>query len=552
VHDHEKDIRQMSLNDGSANAPAGAPQLPNLLNNFAVLPPWEVAGVNYAVGVPAGTTLQDWETISQPGVSVDVATNTVTITGNNVTLNDIDFSLHGGAQLLIYGSNDVVSNSNFVYGTSMESDISLIAGSGSNVTIKNDTLNGNGPTLGSATANQTSLISGQFTGTTTVEYNLMENFNQHALEMNGSGALNYEYNLIENGGSGATGQHLNYLQFGSGVFGPVTVEFNTTYQPTTPISGGEGFQFYNNGSGSVNATLAYNTMIYGPNGEGRVHVPSGQYSGTTTASIHDNYISDPTGTFFYPDHNTTLDHYSGDINLATGASIDAPDAAGTSPGNPIPVTSSGGTTTSSGGTTTSSGGTTTSSGGTTTSSGGTTTSSGGTTTSTNDPPPLPTLSVANHSLSVTSHGGEVALGIGVTVPDPNDTVSVTISGLPKYETITDNLDHRTFSGTSVTLSAAQVNSGLILTSNYHGKGRPVAGLTVTATDSLGGRSVTTAPQTITVTDPPATSSSTSQSFALLNQYLASGFGNQTGHGHVTTESSVNHWHDESFLTRPGH
>ena len=204
----------MSLNDGSANAPAGTPQLPNLLNGFAVRPPWEVAGVNYAVGVPAGTTLQDWETISQPGVSVNVAANTVTITGNNVTLNDIDFSLHGGAQLIINGSNDVVSNSNFVYGPSMTNDISLIAGSGSNVTIKDDTLNGNGPALGSATANQTSLITGRFTGTTTVEYNLMENFNQHALEMNGSGGLNYEYNLIENGGSGAPGAHLNYLQFG--------------------------------------------------------------------------------------------------------------------------------------------------------------------------------------------------------------------------------------------------------------------------------------------------------------------------------------------------
>jgi hypothetical protein len=152
---------------------------------------------------------------------------------------------------------------------------------------------------------------------------------------------------------------------------------------------------------------------------------------------------------------------------------------------------------------------------------------------------------------VTARGGEVALGIGVTVPDPNDAVSVTISGLPKYETITDNLDHRTYSGKSVTLSAAEVNSGLILTSNYHGSGHPVATLTVTATNSVGGNPVTTAPQAVTVLDPPATSSSINQSFALLNQYLASGFGNQTGHDHVTTES-VNHWHDESFLTHPRH
>jgi hypothetical protein len=151
---------------------------------------------------------------------------------------------------------------------------------------------------------------------------------------------------------------------------------------------------------------------------------------------------------------------------------------------------------------------------------------------------------------VTAHGGKVALGIGVTAPDPTDAVSVTISGLPRYETITDNLDHRTFSGTSVTLSAAEVNSGLTLTSRYRGSGRPVATLTVTATDSVGGKSATTVPQTIIVTDPPATASSTSQSFALLNQYLASGFGNEMGHGHVATQSSMTGAHDELFLTHP--
>jgi hypothetical protein len=104
----------------------------------------------------------------------------------------------------------------------------------------------------------------------------------------------------------------------------------------------------------------------------------------------------------------------------------------------------------------------------------------------------------------------------------------------------------------VTLSAAEVNSGLTLISHYRGSGHPVATLTVTATDSVGGQSATAAPQAITVTDPPATGSSTSQSFALLTQYLASGFGNQTGHGQVATESSVNHWHDESFLSHPRH
>jgi hypothetical protein len=213
-------------------------------------------------------------------------------------------------------------------------------------------------------------------------------------------------------------------------------------------------------------------------------------------------------------------------------------------GGTSPVTSTGGTST--GGTST--GGTST--GGTST--GGTTpvTSTGGTSTggtSTGGTPPVPSLSIANNSLSVAAHSS-VALGIGVTAPDSGGAVSVTIKGLPRYETITDNLDHQTFRGSSITLTAAEVNSGLTLNSNYRGGGQPVATLTVTATDSAG----TTAPQSITVKDPPAVGSSTNQAFALLTQYLAGGFGNQTGHGNVTTDLSVTGGHDEPFLAHPRH
>jgi hypothetical protein len=116
----------------------------------------------------------------------------------------------------------------------------------------------------------------------------------------------------------------------------------------------------------------------------------------------------------------------------------------------------------------------------------------------------PTLTVADNTLSV-SPGGSVSLGIGVSVPHTGDDVKVKISGLPKYETITDNLDGKTFSGSSITLTAAQVNSGLSLSSSYGGHRHPTATLTVTATDSTG-TPMTSAGQTITVKDPPATTS----------------------------------------------
>jgi hypothetical protein len=112
----------------------------------------------------------------------------------------------------------------------------------------------------------------------------------------------------------------------------------------------------------------------------------------------------------------------------------------------------------------------------------------------------PTLTIADPSVSV-SPGGQAALGIGVSIPNAGDTVTVSITGLPKYETITDNLDHKTFSGSSVSLTAAEVNSGLTLKSNYHGGGHPTATLTVTATDVT--TSMSSSPQTLTIVDPPA-------------------------------------------------
>ncbi|WOH67866.1 heparin lyase I family protein [Bradyrhizobium sp. BWA-3-5] len=116
----------------------------------------------------------------------------------------------------------------------------------------------------------------------------------------------------------------------------------------------------------------------------------------------------------------------------------------------------------------------------------------------------PVLTVADNSLWVGGRGDHVDLGTKVTTTDLNDGVTVTITGLPKYETITDELDGKTFSGNNITLTAAQVNSGLTLNSYYRGRGEPVAILTLTASakDPSTGAVATASPKTITVTDPP--------------------------------------------------
>ena len=114
----------------------------------------------------------------------------------------------------------------------------------------------------------------------------------------------------------------------------------------------------------------------------------------------------------------------------------------------------------------------------------------------------PVLTIADTQLSVAA-GGDVAMGVSVTVPEAGDTVHVKITGLPSYETITDALDGETFTGGQIRLTAAQVDSGLTLKSNYTGAGEPFATLTLTATNGARRAALTTtASQTLKVTDPP--------------------------------------------------
>jgi Ca-dependent carbohydrate-binding module xylan-binding/Right handed beta helix region len=128
----------------------------------------------------------------------------------------------------------------------------------------------------------------------------------------------------------------------------------------------------------------------------------------------------------------------------------------------------------------------------------------------------PTLTVTSSALTVNA-GGSVSLPISVS-PASGHT-SVTITGLTNYETITDQLDGNTFTpdhSGSVTLSAAEVNSGLSLASSYTGTDHPVNTLTVTAAETVDHHTLTSTSQSIVVTDPPA-STSTSGSETLTLQ-----------------------------------
>jgi hypothetical protein len=94
----------------------GAPH-PALLASYRTRPPWKVAGIDYPVGVPSGTTLTDWQSLSGPGITVraDVTPPYVRVDDtSNVVISGVDFSLHDGAYLWFKNSPSLtVINSNF-------------------------------------------------------------------------------------------------------------------------------------------------------------------------------------------------------------------------------------------------------------------------------------------------------------------------------------------------------------------------------------------------------------------------------------------------------
>jgi hypothetical protein len=196
----------------------------------------------------------------------------------------------------------------------------------------------------------------------------------------------------------------------------------------------------------------------------------------------------------------------------------------------------------------------------------------------------PTLTIANASLNVTA-GGSVPLRITATLLDSDDTISVKISGVPTYETVTapsgdtvtSSLQTDGTNTWTVTEGASTTGApltALTLSSSYTGSDHPVATFTVTASNTTSGETATSAAQTITVTDPPAVRSSDGPSasprggtvasspnlgqidrlVALMDQFTAAGFHeDQTGAGAITSMLGSNGSHEDlAFLATPYH
>jgi hypothetical protein len=304
--------------DGRADAPTGAAQYPTLLNGLVTRPPWQVAGVNYRVGVNTGVTLKNPNTDTMPsGVSRNTTTHVMSVTGNNVTLDGWDFTLNGGWHVDNTGANTQIKNCNFSIGN----DSAIWSQSGSsNLYLGYCVFDGQG------TSDALITMSGD---DATVEYCWFKNTagDTFQLQSPGGGTLVMRYNVIEEAGQGV-GSHGDFLQVFTGNPVIATMMFNTTKQ-----TGGftQGFMLEPDGgpwgAGVITSSVMGNNTFYVTGSDTQYFAMGVTVDDiVATVTVRDNYFSGcalaPGGVRSGPGDASAKTIFTDNINMDTGAVVE--------------------------------------------------------------------------------------------------------------------------------------------------------------------------------------------------------------------------------------
>lgn len=280
---------------------SGSPQYPALLNGYTLRPPFQVAGVDFYVGLPSSQTLAAPTTLSGTGVSVNSSIKAVTLSGsNNITIQGIDFT---NWQLEVMGSGTyTVNNCKFEVGSTNQICIEGLFCTGS-VSVTNCTFNGNN------TVSPCAIRLGCNGNIQSNWFNYCPDDTLNVANPQGrSISITYRNNLTNN--SGAGDYHSDGLQtFNStGDTGAIVYllhERNTFYQPsnvTTFINSAirVGDQIRTTTVPVSNVIIRENVVIFPTLNQQSATIfdistsPGGASSALKGVTIHDNYL-DATG-----------------------------------------------------------------------------------------------------------------------------------------------------------------------------------------------------------------------------------------------------------------
>lgn len=314
-----------SVFDGRLNAPAGASQLPNLLNIYkpslivagryflgtggGYQPPWHVAGVDYAVGISNAVTLVTPAANNLPA-GASISGNTVQITGANVTLGtattgyafptDWTIVVTSGASGTITIQNcQIVMNTVAVRGIDKTGN--------ANLTVLNCDINGSQYSA-SSSVNTACAISFAGNGNFIAKYNYIHGMPVDSFQCQaGTHTVDLRFNMINGMGytAGGSGGHPDSLQMLFGTVNGGIFAFNTVFCPSgSELQPNEVLDCEASGGGQQNnIVFANNTLISG--GPGSVTTNSlitGSFVDDTSSTMNNfsfiyNFV-DPTGSQF--------------------------------------------------------------------------------------------------------------------------------------------------------------------------------------------------------------------------------------------------------------
>ncbi len=263
VSDPSPGLPAQTVPSYAASVPVSQAELPlaGILRRYKVRPPWPVAGVDYATGADAASTLVNPTTLARDGVAVDVGRHLVTVSGNKVMLRGVDFGLDGGWGVRVTGHDITILNSRFQVG---RNNILPLAGSpaASDLRIIRCTIDGAGQGKTGAPAQIWSLIA--FEGLNlTIGWSWLLNAPQHYVEFRHGRLIVYN-NIFERAGF-YPGAHVNTIQFSGSDASNSLFLNNTLFDPQPDgrfPSPGEGVQVEAQLGGTVSdTTIAFNTLI---------------------------------------------------------------------------------------------------------------------------------------------------------------------------------------------------------------------------------------------------------------------------------------------------
>lgn len=249
--------------DGCAGAGSEPPQYPSMLERYGKnRPPFDVAGVDYHVGVPSNVTLRDPATEPLPaGCSYNAGL--VTCTKDNTVISGYDFSLHEVRLYIPSGvSGTIITNNKFGIGPACKDPLIDIRNAHS-TTISHNSFDGAGPLCPSLQFGTLIFSVYPARAVSTVEYNEFSNIPDDVLDYGGpsSGAASIilRYNLFYI--QGYTG-HPDGFQANGGNFDPITISFNTYYNESPPANGAQPFHVEAQLKAVLNrSTVSHNTIV---------------------------------------------------------------------------------------------------------------------------------------------------------------------------------------------------------------------------------------------------------------------------------------------------